>query len=179
MKMFPVAAAPGVPVSYVDTWGAERSEGRAHEGTDIFAPRGTPVVAVDDGEARLESGERSGLAVALYADQGQRKYIFAHLDSVEGRYPREVSAGELLGAVGDSGNARGTDPHLHFEVRTSGEPENPFPHLNQVRGKNALAPVSVVSPVRETSNKTARAGAGGVMVLLLLWFLSEGSNGRS
>lgn len=120
--LFPVAG----PNEFVDSWGFARSGGRAHKGTDILAARGTPVVAVHDGWAAPGSNGLGGLTVWLTGDDG-RSYYYAHLDSIavgEGR----VVAGQVLGAVGDSGNARGTAPHLHFEIHEPG-PVDPYAQL--------------------------------------------------
>ncbi|WP_034387995.1 M23 family metallopeptidase [Deinococcus sp. YIM 77859] len=117
---------------FVDTWGAARSEGRRHEGVDIFAPRGTPIRATTRGLV-LNVGENrlGGRTVTLLGPGGQRHY-YAHLD----RYPdlQEgdwVEAGDVVGYVGDSGNAKGTPPHLHYGIYELGGAINPYPLLRQ------------------------------------------------
>ena len=90
----------------------------------MIADRGTPVVAVRDGYAQFKTNGLGGRAIWLTADNGD-KFYYAHLDSWEGE-SRDVTAGDLIGYVGSSGNARG--PHLHFETLPGGSVENPYPH---------------------------------------------------
>lgn len=127
------ASTPWVcPVSggdYVNDWGLPRKDDRFHEGTDIFAPRGSEVVAPVGGEINLITGTVGGLQFFLYGDDGVT-YIGTHLDGF-GRAGR-VEAGQVIGYVGDSGNARGGPTHLHFEMHPSdGDPVNPFPTLTE------------------------------------------------
>ena len=110
--------------TFEDSWGWSRSGGRRHEGIDMLADRGTPIVAVRDGYAGFKTNGLGGRAIWLTAENGDRFY-YAHLDRWEGE-SRDVVAGELIGYVGSSGNARG--PHLHFETLPDGQVENPFPH---------------------------------------------------
>lgn len=115
---------------FIDTWGAPRPGGRRHLGTDLFARRGTPVVASVSGVVEHVSGAVAGLAFYLHGDDGNT-YYGAHLGSVTGR-PRRVRAGEVLGTVGTSGNAERTPPHLHFEIKPGGgAPVNSFPTLRE------------------------------------------------
>lgn len=128
----------GVRVRQVsDTWGAARSEGRVHEGTDIFAPEGTPVRSATEGFVyRIDDVARGGLTVTIVGGAG-RRYFYTHLSRVaddlrDGQY---VTTETVLGYVGNSGNAAGTPPHLHLGVY-GGELEscewraiNPFPLL--------------------------------------------------
>lgn len=114
------------PNHYINSWGFPRSGGRSHRGTDIMGDRGTPIVAVKDGWVRAGYNRLGGHTVWLTADDGVRFY-YAHLDSVavgEGR----VVAGQNLGTLGDSGNAKGTPPHLHFEIHSPNE-INPYEYL--------------------------------------------------
>jgi murein DD-endopeptidase MepM/ murein hydrolase activator NlpD len=124
----PTALLDVCPISgsatFEDSWGWARSGGRRHEGVDMIADRGTAIVAVRDGSAQFKTSGLGGRAVWLTADNGD-KFYYAHLDSWEGE-SRDVAAGDLIGYVGSSGNARG--PHLHFETLPGGSVENPFPH---------------------------------------------------
>lgn len=102
-----------------DTYNQARSEGRTHHAIDIHAPRGTPVIAVADGTIRkLHSGARGGRAIYLMDDDGTTRYYYAHLDGyAEGlREGQRVEQGEVIGYVGDTGNAQPGDYHLHFSV---------------------------------------------------------------
>lgn len=157
VRVFPVEAS-GKP-TFSDTWGAARGGGtRTHQGVDIFAPAGTPVLAVEDGVVRQGSNELGGLVAVLQADDGTR-YYYAHLLAYVGESPRRVKAGDPIGQVGNSGNARGTPPHLHFEIRHGSTPTNPFPEL------------VAVAPSRPRS--APATGAGGIVFLLLAYALSR------
>ena len=115
----PVAGVTADQLS--DNFGAGRSGGRSHAGLDIFAPRGTPVVAAVGGTVHAGSfgddGHAGGLRVWVEGDDG-RAYYYAHLDSIGVQPGQRVSAGTQLGTVGTSGNAEGTPPHLHFSVNS-------------------------------------------------------------
>ncbi len=118
----PIAAS-----AYGDTWGAPRSGGRRHQGVDMLASTGTELYAATGGSVRFSTNSLGGNAVWLTGNNGNA-YYYAHLDSYVGD-SRGVSAGELIGYVGDTGNARGT-PHLHFEVHPGGGPAvNPTPSV--------------------------------------------------
>jgi murein DD-endopeptidase MepM/ murein hydrolase activator NlpD len=115
--------------SFINDWGFPRSGGRRHKGNDMFAPRGTNLVAVADGTVRLSNSSLGGISVWLHADYGANFY-YAHLDG----YPsglesgQRVSKGQVVGYLGDSGNARGGTPHLHLQIHPGGGAAvNPFP----------------------------------------------------
>jgi murein DD-endopeptidase MepM/ murein hydrolase activator NlpD len=115
------------PSRFVNDWGFPREGLRFHQGTDLFAPRGTPVVAPVAGVASRVLGSRAGRQVTLVGSDGFT-YVFAHLDAfgAAGR----VGPGAVLGRVGTSGNAAGSQPHLHFEIHAlDGTPINPYPVL--------------------------------------------------
>lgn len=104
------------------TFGAPRSEGRRHEGVDIFAPRHTPVLSPTEGVVLSVGENRLGGRAVRVLGPGARWHYFAHLESYgEIHVGQWVPAGFPLGTVGDSGNARGTPPHLHFGVYRLGK----------------------------------------------------------
>lgn len=113
--------------SFIDSWGFPRSGGRTHKGVDMMAARGEPLYAVQAGTARTSSSSLGGLTIHLYADTGH-SYYYAHLDSYAFSGSKRVAQGEVVGYVGNTGNARGGATHLHFEIRPNGgAPVNPYP----------------------------------------------------
>ncbi|HEX3160161.1 MAG TPA: M23 family metallopeptidase [Gemmatimonadaceae bacterium] len=121
-------------------FGADRDGGRrAHHGIDIFAPRGTPAVAALDGVIRSTNPNRlGGNVVWLYDAEGRQSLYYAHLDTVLVSAGTPVRAGDTLGLVGNSGNARTTPPHLHFGIYQRGSgPVNPFPFVHQPTARPA------------------------------------------
>jgi murein DD-endopeptidase MepM/ murein hydrolase activator NlpD len=123
-----------------DTFQEGRGEGRSHEAVDIMAPRGTPVLAVVEGNvAKIFTSKQGGLTVYQFDNEKQYSYYYAHLDRYaaglqEGMLLRR---GDVLGYVGSSGNADPSAPHLHFSIFRlgadkkwwEGEPINPYPLL--------------------------------------------------
>lgn len=112
-----------VASEFEDSWGDARSGGRRHEGIDMAAPRGTPILAARSGFAEFKVSGAGGNAIWLTAPNGD-KFYYAHLDAWEGT-SREVRRGDVIGYVGSTGNARGD--HLHFEIRPGGTATNPYP----------------------------------------------------
>ncbi len=115
-------------VSFTDSWGAPRSGGRTHKGTDMFAAQGTPVVAVVAGSVFFQGDPLGGLAAYVTGADGTT-YYYAHLNDYVGG-ARNVAAGELIAHNGSSGNADGGSPHVHFEIRLggpNGTKINPYP----------------------------------------------------
>jgi len=115
-----------------DTWHAPRGSDRLHEGQDIFAPQGTPVLSATEGYI-VNIGENSlGGQTVSVVGAGGRSYYYAHLDS----YAPHIAEGDfvtrqtVLGYVGTTGNAIGTPPHLHFGVYAPGGAMNPLPLLS-------------------------------------------------
>lgn len=113
--------------SFFNDWGFPRGGGiRYHEGNDLFITRGTPVRAPVSGSVRHITGTIGGKQFSLDGSDGIR-YIGTHMDAFgkEGR----VNAGDIVGYVGNTGNAVGTRPHLHFGMYYKGTPVNPYPTL--------------------------------------------------
>ena len=114
-----------------DTFGARRGRDRTHAGVDIFAPRGTPVRSTTRGlVVSVRDGGLGGKQVWVIGPALERHY-YAHLqDWADGlRAGRVVDTGDLLGRVGDSGNARGTPPHLHYGIYGREGAHDPLPLL--------------------------------------------------
>ena len=112
-------------VAFGDTWGAPRSGGRRHQGVDMIGPIGVPLLAVVDGVAAAKSNELGGLAIWFTGSDGN-KYYYAHLDHYGSL--GAVSKGDVIGYMGQTGNARFSVPHLHFEVHPGGGAAvNPYP----------------------------------------------------
>ncbi len=127
---------------FVDDWGDRRSGGRQHQGVDMVAERGTPVVAVRAGQAEFKRSNLGGNAIWLISATGERFY-YAHLDRWAGS-SRAVVAGEVIGYVGSSGNARGD--HLHFESYAGKSPVNPYPLADEAcRPSSDNAPAALAS----------------------------------
>ncbi|MGB9358628.1 MAG: M23 family metallopeptidase [Acidimicrobiia bacterium] len=143
IKAFPHETAT---VAFSDSWGAVRSGGRSHEGTDIMSPKGTWVVAVEDGIVeRLDWNDMSGWNIMIRhaagwtshylhlnndsagTDDGEGGPDAAFADGLEvGSF---VKAGDVIGFVGDSGNAEHTASHTHFELHVDGVKVDPYPYL--------------------------------------------------
>jgi murein DD-endopeptidase MepM/ murein hydrolase activator NlpD len=119
-------------VSFRDTWGAPRSGGRRHQGTDVMAPFNVPVYAFTSGVVLRRSSSRlGGLGLYLRGDDGAT-YFYAHLNGYTGAgvAGRRVVAGEHIGYNGFTGNASRSAPHVHFERQPAGGARhNPFPYL--------------------------------------------------
>ncbi|MDO8362529.1 MAG: peptidoglycan DD-metalloendopeptidase family protein [Actinomycetota bacterium] len=112
-------------VAFGDTWGAPRSGGRRHQGVDMIGPIGVPLLAVVDGVAAAKSNTLGGIAIWFTGADGN-KYYYAHLD----HYGKlgAVSKGDVIGYMGQTGNARFSVPHLHFEIHPGGGAAvNPYP----------------------------------------------------
>lgn len=121
----------GVPSRRLaDTWGAARADGRRHEGIDIFAARGTPVLSATEGVVTRVGVNNLGGQVVWVMGPGRQMHYYAHLDGYAdiGR-GRLVAPGDVLGFVGNTGNARGTPPHLHYGIYATGGALNPYPLL--------------------------------------------------
>ena len=123
--------------SIQSVFGANRDAGRrSHDGVDIFAPKGTPVLAISAGRvSRVQVTNLGGKVVWVRDPIRNSNLYYAHLDSQAVSRGQEVELGDTLGFVGNTGNARTTPPHLHFGIYRRGEgPVNPDPFLRPPRG---------------------------------------------
>jgi murein DD-endopeptidase MepM/ murein hydrolase activator NlpD len=153
-------------------FGADRDGGRRrHQGVDIFAPRGTPVLAAADGFVRSAGTNALGGKVVWVWDPARSQSLYyAHLDSQLVRSGQTVRTGDTLGMVGNTGNARSTAPHLHFGIYRRGQGAvDPYPFLHRPpRGPARLSAdtawlgdvarvVARVTPVRTAPEARATA----------------------
>jgi len=116
----------GGPSAFSDTWGAPRSGGRRHQGVDMLGALGTPILAVVDGIAKDETNGLGGNAVNFTGSNGNG-YYYAHFDSWAKN--GVVKRGDVIGYMGDTGDAKGS-VHLHFEIHPgNGAAVNPFPSV--------------------------------------------------
>ena len=157
--MFPVAG----PADYSDTFGACRDGcARLHQGVDIFAPKLTPLIAAADGRIvseRRNATKKAGNKLTIEDAEGWR-YVYVHLNNDtpgtdDNANPQSwiaagdlragdmVRAGQVIGYLGDSGNAEETPPHLHFEIIPPGGTSiNPTPSVTAARGRADLVPAA-------------------------------------
>lgn len=154
--LFPVVGK----THYIDDFGAPRGQG-GHEGTDIMGDWRAPLVAVEPGRVKIwTSSARAGCMLYLYGKSGTT-YLYVHMnndltprkDNRGGCKPgvayapglldgANVAAGQLLGFIGDSGDATGLHPHVHFELRPDGgEPVSPVAYL-----RKAAQPLFAIPP---------------------------------
>jgi peptidoglycan LD-endopeptidase LytH len=134
---FPVSGgqAANIQSEYGDVRDAGR---RSHEGVDIFAPRGTPVVAASDGVVTNVGENRlGGKVIWVWSPSRGVRLYYAHLQDQLIRTGTFVTAGDILGTVGNTGNARTTAPHLHFGI--------------YARGEGAIDPAAFIRPVSTTA----------------------------
>lgn len=114
-----------------NSWGTARDGGRHHKGIDIFASRNTPIRSVTEGVVELKAMRGLGGQVVYIVGPGGYRHYYAHLEEfgpqAEGDW---VEAGEVIGYVGNSGNAAISSTHLHYGIYTSsGRAVNPFTYL--------------------------------------------------
>ncbi len=130
---------------------------RRHEGIDIFAPRGTPVIAAETGfVSRVGDTPRGGKNVWVRGDQ--RSFYYAHLDSIAVVAGERVARGDLLGTVGNTGNAVTTNPHLHFGIYKFAQGAiDPLPLVGRKKSLTTYAPPLVELAPRWLSVKTEKA----------------------
>ncbi|MCU0697738.1 MAG: M23 family metallopeptidase [Myxococcaceae bacterium] len=126
------------PKQLASTWHAPRSGGRRHEGADVFAKKGTPVVSAVDGHVWRVGEDRLGGNVVWVLGEGHTLYYYAHLDQFADGLAvgQRVRRGTTLGLVGNTGNARTTPSHLHFGMYRIGwrgiRAVDPVPRLQRL-----------------------------------------------
>ncbi len=132
---------PVIGATFVDDWHFPRSGGRLHKGKDMFAPVGTPITSTHAGTVRAidpvdrytggSSGDLGGITISVSVGPAEHWY-YAHLDSVAASLAvgDDVDAGQVIGYVGNSGNARSTPPHLHIGHYVNGVAVNPHPDID-------------------------------------------------
>lgn len=168
---FPVQGSTSKQIA--SYFGAPREGGRRrHEGVDIFAPRGTPLLACADGTISGVGTNRLGGNVAYVVDndRGIRIY-YAHLDRWNVTNGQRVSRGDTVGFVGNTGNARTLSPHLHFGIyNNDGTATDPLPFIRLGRGparQPLLSPARLGDSIRvaaaRTSVRKAPATSGAVV----------------
>lgn len=126
-------------------WGDARDAGaRHHEGIDIFGKKHTPLVAAADGVIRSAGTNNLGGKV-IFMRPRDKDYVlyYAHLDSQLVHGGEQVKKGDVIGLMGNTGNARTTPPHLHFGIYTSGGAIDPLPFVQ----RNRPQPAAVTAPV--------------------------------
>lgn len=161
LRVFPVQGSH----HFTDDFHVVKPSGRLHQGNDIFAAAETPVVAVDDGYLTDASNPMGGVSFNLKTPSDQMRVYGAHLTRFEGGLPRSVSAGDVIGYVGTSGNAQGTSPHLHFEVHPlGGAAVDPYPYLKAAESGTVFVPPKPTSPWWAALGILGLAGAVALVV---------------
>ena len=167
--IFPVSGLTAAAVQ--SEFGAARDAGRReHEGVDIFAARNTPVIAVADGTAQTGTNPLGGNVVWLRDRREPRSFYYAHLTRWAFEGASAVRAGDVVGYVGNTGNARATSPHLHFGIYARGaidplpflkaDDAIPRPPANVERFLAELVRVSTArAPLKSGTVRTAPADA--------------------
>jgi murein DD-endopeptidase MepM/ murein hydrolase activator NlpD len=173
---FPVSGSKARPGSF---WGDAREGGkRRHEGIDIFAPKGTPAIAAADGYITgVREGGIGGKTVWLRPEGKNIFLYYAHLDKQVVQEGQAVKKGDVVGTVGNTGNARYTPAHLHFGVYTFSGPVNPWPFVNKavksapaVPAKNLAVILQLTKPQKDKAGTLVKANT----VLLPLAVTSKG-----
>src|SRR5689334_2420739 len=138
-----------------DTWHAPRGTDRLHEGQDIFAPKGTPILSATNGFVYNIGENNLGGQTVSVIGAGGRVYYYAHLDACARglQVGDRVNTRTVLGYVGTTGNAQGTPPHLHFGIYTSSGAIDPLPLLSDRKAPPVTAPRITNVPPRTTRNR--------------------------
>jgi murein DD-endopeptidase MepM/ murein hydrolase activator NlpD len=160
---FPVAGKSNIG-SY---WGADRDGGRRkHEGIDIFANKGTPLVAISDGVIEfVGNDDLGGKTITFQPDDYAWEAYYAHLDKQYVSNGQRVKKGQLIGTVGNTGNAKTTPSHLHFGIYTESGAIDPLPYVKT--SPKITSPVAVDRSETQTTStkksKSKRTSQGSVL----------------
>ena len=152
-QFLPMPVIGVAPSTLTQNFGDSRGGGtRTHEGLDIMAARGTPVASPTEAVV-LRTGNGGNAGVYIYtANPGGETFAYMHLDSVASGIDQgtKLSVGQVIGYVGNTGNASGGAPHLHFEVRNTAGPTDPYPRLTgQVSTISSSPKVTNLSATRD------------------------------
>ena len=166
LERFPLQ--PGSRRWYRDTWHAPRAGGRRlHEGTDIAAPAGTPIIAARTGrvlkvEEDAETTCGLGVFVLVHTSSGSELDGYCHMRAVPVVHEHEtVQAGDVLGYVGATGNGSPGHPHLHFQIETlpGRVRRNPYAELRAVEVAERRSPQA--QSIRTALARSSRASSTG------------------
>ncbi len=138
------APSPNAKNKVISYWGAGRDNGaRKHEGIDIGGSRGTPLLAVGEGVvSSVTENNLGGKVVFIRSNSSNETWYYAHLDSQIAINGQRVKTGDVIGLMGNTGNARTTSPHLHFGIYTMGGAVDPFPYVNPIKAEPAAITAS-------------------------------------
>lgn len=155
---------PGNKAKAGSFWGAPRDGGkRRHEGIDIFAPKKSPVIASADGMVTGVKNEGiGGKTIWMRAANRSVSLYYAHLDTQLVHPGQEVKVGDIIGTVGNTGNAKTTPSHLHFGVYTSNGPIDPLPFINKTIKESP--PLSRPNFDRYVKTKKAHKDGNGISI---------------
>ncbi len=167
----------------LSVFGAPRDGGRrVHHGVDIFARRGTPVLAATAGTTyRVNDTNIGGKVVWVRDEERDARFYYAHLDSQYVGNGVRVEVGDTIGFVGNTGNARTTPPHLHFGVyRRPGGAFDPYPFLDPPRGSlpEMTADLALLGTWVQPGNEGIRLRASPGMRADVLMELDTGASLR-
>ncbi|MDZ4284766.1 MAG: peptidoglycan DD-metalloendopeptidase family protein, partial [Patescibacteria group bacterium] len=179
VEQLPVPILFGIPIGgFTDTWGETQTGGRVHAGIDIMADRGALVVSPTDAVVTKIGYDNRGGNFVVTANPGGEQFYFAHLDrAAENLSVGDVlTRGDLIGYVGNTGNARSTAPHLHLGIYYKGIARNPFQRLiREFSIEERLASVEHIL----TENKIILGEHNGGVRFLQRFLIQNGTGPRA